>query len=101
MPARPQTELQQTVSEAPTLILAGELDALTPPSWSYEAARGLERSGVIILPAGFHTETTNWDGDGCALSLAARFFSSSGEMLGETGPPACVEARSAPEFELR
>ncbi len=101
VPARPQTELQQTVSEAPTLILAGELDALTPPSWAYEAARGLERSRVIILPAGFHTETTNWDGDGCALSLAARFFSSSGEMLGETGPPTCVEARSAPEFELR
>lgn len=98
--ARPQSEVQPTVSDAPTLILAGEVDALTPPSWGFQAADGLARSKVIILPAGFHTESTNWDGDGCALSLAARFFSSSDEMLGEVGAPACVEARSAPQFEL-
>jgi pimeloyl-ACP methyl ester carboxylesterase len=98
---RPEAEIEPTVSSAPALILAGELDALTPPAWGYQATQGLERSRVITLPAGFHTETTNWDGDGCALSLAARFFSSSDEMLEETGPPACVEARSAPEFERR
>ena len=97
---RPEAEVEPTVSSAPTLILAGELDALTPPRWGYEAAQILSQSRVISIPYGFHTETTNWDGDGCALSLAARFFSSPEAMLSETTVPSCIERRGPQDFRL-
>tara|TARA_R100000306_G_C4380443_1_gene143990 strand:+ start:528 stop:803 length:276 start_codon:yes stop_codon:yes gene_type:complete len=90
-----------TVSDAPTLILAGELDILTPPDWGYEAARTLNRSRVISIPYGFHSETTNWDGDGCAMSLAVRFFSSPDEMIADTSLAPCIEARAEPAFITR
>lgn len=97
---RPEAEIEPTVSSAPTLILAGELDALTPPRWGYEAAQILSQSRVISIPYGFHTETTNWDGDGCAMSLAARFFSSPEAMLSETTVPSCIVRRGPPDFRL-
>lgn len=98
VPVRPQSEMEPTVSVSPTLILAGELDALTPPVWAYEASRTLSRSRVIVLPSAFHTETTNWDGDGCAMALAAEFFASPEQVLSQTVDPPCVEARTPPDF---
>lgn len=100
-PARPASEVAITTSDAPTLILAGELDVLTPPVWGYDAARTLNRSRVIVLPGGFHTESTQWDGDGCALSLAVRFFSSPDEMIADMSPAPCIEARANPAFITR
>jgi pimeloyl-ACP methyl ester carboxylesterase len=93
---RPASELAPTLADAPTLILAGELDALTPTRWGRDAARTLGRSRVIELPYGFHTETTNWSGDGCALSLAARFFEAPDSLLGDRAAPECVAARTLP-----
>lgn len=101
VPPRPASEVAITTSDAPTLILAGELDALTPPAWGYDAARTLSRSRVIVLPGGFHTESTQWDGDGCAMSLAVRFFSSPDEMIADTSPAPCIEARAEPAFITR
>lgn len=95
---RPASELAPTVSDTPTLILAGELDALTPARWGRDAARTLRRSRVIELPYGFHTEATNWDGDGCALSLAARFFDAPDALLNDRSSPACVTARTPPRL---
>lgn len=100
-PVRPLSDRAVTVSDAPTLILAGELDILTPPDWGYEAARTLNRSRVISIPYGFHSETTNWDGDGCAMSLAVRFFSTPDEMIADTSLAPCIEARAEPAFITR
>lgn len=100
-PARPASEVAVTISDAPTLILAGELDALTPPAWGYDAASTLSRSRVIVIPGGFHTESTQWDGDGCAMSLAVRFFSSPDEMIDDTSSVPCIEARANPAFITR
>ena len=100
-PVRPVSEVAITTSDAPTLILAGELDVLTPPAWGYDAARTLSRSRVIVLPGGFHTESTQWEGDGCAMSLAVRFFSSPDEMIADTSLAPCIEARANPAFITR
>jgi pimeloyl-ACP methyl ester carboxylesterase len=97
---RPAASVAQTLSDVPTLILAGEFDVLTPPAWGREAAQTLNRSRVITLPAGFHTETTNWDGDGCAMSLAAAFFAQPESVLESQAMPSCVVERAYPEFVL-
>jgi pimeloyl-ACP methyl ester carboxylesterase len=98
--SRPAASLAPTLSDVPTLILAGEFDVLTPPAWGIEAARTLSRSRVITLPAGFHTETTSWDGDGCAMSLAAAFFARPDAILDGEVPPDCIAERAYPEFVL-
>ena len=64
-----------------------------------EAAETLSNSRVISIPAGYHTETTNWGGDGCAMSLAGAF------MRQEMPDPdaldiRCVSDRTPPDFVL-
>jgi pimeloyl-ACP methyl ester carboxylesterase len=95
---RPAASLAPTLSDAPTLILAGEFDVLTPPGWGMDAAQTLSRSRVITIPGGFHTETTNWDGDGCAMSLAAAFFARPNAIVDSSASPACIAERTYPAF---
>ena len=97
---RPAASVAPTLSDVPTLILAGEFDVLTPPAWGIETAQSLSRSRVITIPVGFHTETTNWDGDGCAISLAAAFFKRPDALLESEAAPGCIAERAYPEFIL-
>lgn len=97
---RPAASVAPTRSDVPTLILAGQFDVFTPPTWGIEAAQTLSRSRVITLRGGFHTETTNWDGDGCAMSLAAAFFMRPDALLEREAAPGCIAERAYPEFVL-
>lgn len=99
VPERPESEITPTRSDVPTLIIAGQFDALTPPRWGADAVSSLTRGRLITLPWGFHTETVNWDGDGCAMSLAADFFTDPERFLAEA-EPGCVTTASAPQFQL-
>ncbi|MEO0614640.1 MAG: alpha/beta hydrolase [Pseudomonadota bacterium] len=100
VPARPVEEVAATISPIPTLIIAGEYDALTPPAWGFEAAETLSNSRVVVIPAGFHSETTNWGGDGCAMTAAASFFANPMTFLADKAEPACLAQAQGPEFVL-
>lgn len=71
---RPDAEIAPTQSDIPVLLISGELDAATPPWMADEASTTLPNSRFIVLKGGLHTETTRWDGDGCAMSIAGQFF---------------------------
>lgn len=47
-------ENQPVRSEIPTLLLTGEYDPITPPSWTYLAAETLPRSYVVEFPGVGH-----------------------------------------------
>lgn len=97
---RPGAELQPLVGDIPTLILAGALDTLTPPQFGEIALVGLERARLIALPLGFHTETTNWGGDGCALGIAAAFFEDPETVLSSEAQFECIAGYETLDFIL-
>lgn len=98
---RPIAEIQQTTSTVPTLIIAGEFDALTPPKWGHLAAESLENSYVVTVPYGRHSETKNWSGDGCPMSIAKAFFKDESAFLKQpTAFTECLQKRQPPEFVL-
>lgn len=100
VPARPAGELADPEGDAfPVLILAGELDVLTPPSWGERLLAKLGRARLITVPAGLHGVTTNWGGTGCAMRIADRFIAEPETVLG--GPePACLAEEPYPAFTI-
>lgn len=90
VPARPAAERAATVSPVPTLIIAGEYDALTPPGWGRAALETLPNGRLLVVPGGVHTETTDWGGDGCAMAEAAAFFSDPFAYLDASAEPKCI-----------
>lgn len=100
VPARPRSEIAATVSGVPTLIIAGEYDALTPPRWGRAALATLGNGRLVVIPGGVHTETTNWDGDGCAMSQAAAFFADPDAYLASPTVPGCEAATEPAGFTL-
>ncbi len=58
-------------SDAPTLILSGAYDPITPPAWADQAARTLPHSYVIRFPGIGHGVIASHR---CAEQLAARFL---------------------------
>lgn len=63
---------EPVVSDAPVLILSGELDPVTPPRWGEHAAKTLSRSRHLVVPGAAHGTL----GSGCAPRLVAEFFDS-------------------------
>lgn len=57
-------------SSIPTLILSGEIDPVTPPSWGEEIARTLPNSKHIVMPGAGHTA----GGTGCGRRLIKAFI---------------------------
>ncbi|WXH30327.1 Carboxylesterase A [Myxococcus stipitatus] len=58
---------EPVVSDVPTLLLSGELDPVTPPSWGEEAMRTLKNSLHVVSPGVSH----NTVGVACVRSLMA------------------------------
>jgi pimeloyl-ACP methyl ester carboxylesterase len=56
-------------SNVPTLLLSGELDPITPPTWGEEAKKTLSNSRHVVVPGVGHNTT----GLGCIQSLMADF----------------------------
>ncbi len=83
---------QQTVaSMAPTLILSGEVDPITPPRWGDATAESLPTSLHLIAPATGH----NVGPQGCASDLIAQIIDQ-GHLEGLDG--ACLEELKRPSF---
>lgn len=65
----PEGYRNPVVSSAPTLILSGELDPVTPPSWGEEAKKTLSNSLHVVVPGVGHNTMVL----GCIQGLVADF----------------------------
>ncbi|NNK61972.1 MAG: alpha/beta fold hydrolase, partial [Gemmatimonadetes bacterium] len=101
VPARPEEFVNPVASRVPTLLIAGEFDPATPPSWAIHADRLLAYSVAITIPGGGHTPSVEWGGDGCAMSLAAGFVSDPARFLAGEIVPDCLGDTERPEYQLR
>src|SRR5262249_44397325 len=80
-------------SEAPALLLSGELDPVTPPSWAEEALRTLPNGVHVVAPGVGHGVTPF----GCAPGLIARFIDQGSAKGLDTS---CVRSLKRPPFFL-
>ncbi len=71
VPPAPAVENEPVTSAIPTLLLSGEFDPITPPSWATLAAETLERSFSYTYPGGGHGAIVDLD---CAYEMAAEFL---------------------------
>jgi pimeloyl-ACP methyl ester carboxylesterase len=58
-------------SDVPVLLMAGELDSLTPPRWAREVAETLANAYVFEVPGYAHSPTF---GGECTAMMALQFF---------------------------
>src|SRR4051812_30381374 len=90
-PQLPESYFEPVSSDVPSLLLSGELDPVTPPSWGELVARGLSRSRHVVVPGAGHGPTPL----ACLPELEARFI----ESLDPAGLDAtCVEHLQRPAF---
>jgi pimeloyl-ACP methyl ester carboxylesterase len=78
-------------SAIPTLVMSGEVDPVTPPSWGEHVARTLSNSKHIVMPGTGHTA----GGTGCGQRVM-RSFIERGSVDGID--TACVERVRRPGF---
>ncbi|MCP3099758.1 alpha/beta hydrolase [Myxococcus sp. K15C18031901] len=78
-------------SEVPTLLLSGELDPVTPPSWAEDAKRTLKNSLHVVVPGVGH----NTMGSECARSLMGALLDQ-GSVAGLK--PTCGAGLARPPF---
>ncbi|HYH96234.1 alpha/beta hydrolase [Hyalangium sp.] len=78
-------------SSVPTLLLSGELDPVTPPSWGEEAKKTLSNSLHVVVPGVGHNTVVL----GCIQSLMADFVKS-GTLEGLK--PGCGADLTRPPF---
>ena len=97
-PPRPAGATDAVSAAMPALILAGEFDPLTPPAFAELAAATLENSRVVIVRGEGHSPTQQWDGDGCAMQMAAAFIADPERVLEAGEGEFCVFARPAPDY---
>jgi pimeloyl-ACP methyl ester carboxylesterase len=84
------------VSDAPTLLMSGRYDPVTPASFADEAAETLSDSRHLVFRSGGHGVSFWFD---CATKLAAKFFEAPNP---EAVPfPRCRDYTDAADFALR
>ena len=94
VPELPASTDVDVVTDVPTLILSGGLDAATPTFRSEVVARSLPRATLVVFPAGTHVQlgAVNL----CAAKIMTAFVRDPGAAL----PLECVEASRFPGFVL-
>lgn len=80
-------------SEVPTLILSGELDPVTPPSWGESVLPHLANARHIVVPATGHGAIMT----GCGMRIATQFINAASTDNLETS---CLDALERPPFFL-
>ena len=80
-----------THSKVPALLLTGSLDAATPPSWAYQAAKTLTHSTVVTLRGLGHDTLLH---SSCAASILNAFVTEPTESV-DTG---CTKSLTSPTF---
>ena len=84
---------EPVVSNVPTLVLSGELDPVTPPSWGEAVASHLPRATHYIVPGAGHGAA----GAGCGMRLVHDFLESA-DARGLN--PGCLNDVRRPPFFL-
>ena len=84
-------ENQPVVSDIPTLVLAGEMDPITPPQWVRVVGGDLSRSYAFEFPGVGHGASTSGV---CPLSIAMSFLNSP-----RSEPDSdCIDEMTGPRF---
>lgn len=78
-------------SDVPVLILSGEVDPVTPPSWGEHVAEHLPNSRHLIAPGTGHGVM----GVGCAMRLISQFLD---EESADDLDATCLDNQSRPPF---
>ena len=73
------------------LILSGEADPVTPPSWGEQVARTLTNSKHFVVPGAAHITTMR----GCVPQLIGQFLD---EASVAKLDPACLKLQHRPPF---
>jgi pimeloyl-ACP methyl ester carboxylesterase len=91
VPAAAPVENEAVHSDIPTLILAGEFDPITPPSWGSLAQEDLSHSTVTTFPGLGHGVSLAGD---CPRSVVLAFL----DDPGAEPQVGCVEALAGPAY---
>jgi pimeloyl-ACP methyl ester carboxylesterase len=89
--------LEPVFSNAPVLILSGNMDPVTPPSFGEEAASHLSNSRHLIVPAAGHGIDGLSD-PGCVDRIALEFLDKAGA---NTLDVSCVDRMARPPFATK
>ncbi|HTV24272.1 MAG TPA: alpha/beta fold hydrolase [Polyangiaceae bacterium] len=87
----PDAYHEPIASDVPSLLLSGNLDPVTPPSWGDEVASRLSHSRHIVVPGAGHGTTTL----GCIPDLLAEFLETLDAAALDT---TCVQRLRRPAF---
>lgn len=80
-------EAELVLSDAPTLVIAGSFDPVTPPSYALSALEGLSAGVYLEFPTGSHSETGL---PGCGADITAAFFADPAAPLDTSCVPQAV-----------
>jgi len=86
-------ENESIQSNTPTLILAGEYDPITPPSWGELVAKDLSNQYFFEFPGLGHGVSV---ADDCPRNIALAFLDDPGTRPNES----CISEMSGPVFEI-
>jgi pimeloyl-ACP methyl ester carboxylesterase len=84
---------QPVSSAVPALVVSGEYDPITPPSYGELAAETLSNSTVLSFPGVGHGAVFSSD---CAMDIAKQFLADPAAKL----DTACIVGMNAPAFEI-
>lgn len=87
----PESYFEPVHSDAPSLLLSGNLDPVTPPSWGQQVAGELSRSRHVVVPGGGHGASSL----GCVPDLIAEFLET---LAPDRLDTSCVERVARPPF---
>ena len=80
-------------SDAPTLLLSGALDPVTPPRWGEDVLRGLGNARHVVAPGAGHGVLVR----GCTADVVARFIAAGSHAELDVS---CIEQIRRPPFML-
>lgn len=75
---RPAIEDEPVVSDVPVLLISGQFDPITPPTFAESALQTLGQGRHVVFPTGGHGETGD---SGCGADMARAFFDAPGEAV--------------------
>lgn len=78
-------------SDVPVLLLSGDLDPVTPPSWAEDAKKTLPHGVTVVIPGTGHTAAVS----ACARKIATAFVSAGTEVGLDTS---CSQKGLRPPF---
>lgn len=89
----PEAYYEPVQSDKPVLILSGDLDPVTPPSWGEQVAQTLPNSRTLVAPGVGHGVTPQ----GCAMRLVDEFINAADASELDAD---CLQKLERPSFFL-